>query len=449
MPFSEAPPLTNRVVVLLMLAVFALCLCADRLQCQNNGWQSVCIGKPAYRCSSEWCRSYVRTQKSLSFSSSCAGKGDAVVLIAVVEVGPSAVSQRGINISEYMVEELRRQMETGHFQHAVRQSVAGHHLILGDDGNDTRTSLTKMFRAKEELRVIVDIPRRRTRYMAVSDAVPLPMVDGLGDYHYVTWEEAVNVALPVSKVDDASQLPRYFPNLYAKLASLSNGRAASLAPSASKECDALVVVVCTVLHPLASVRSVWQTPWNTEKGLSMGHDYVRGAVTRYLMTCRKALRYVHEVQYFQVDSRLPALAFAAVARKGRHEEPIGNSAAEVSARMVAKLADASLVEAFCTAVNVTAPSSSPPHLCRQACQIYTRIGSDLVSGDQSLLDSSAWGRGISSPVRHNCYYEVLAAQGKGSASGTFSTHTLSRVFDDCLRLSPDGARDYANCLLRG
>ncbi|KAG5476619.1 hypothetical protein CUR178_03791 [Leishmania enriettii] len=448
MTVQEAPHLTSRGVVLLMLAVFVLCLCADRLQCQNNGWQSMCIGKLAYKCSCERCRSSVSTPTSLSLSSSCAGKGDAVVLIAMVEVGPSLVSRRGKNMSEYMADELRRQMDAGDFQRAVLQSVIGHHDILGDEESDARTSLTEMFPAKEALRAILDVPRKQTRYMVVSDAVPLPIVDGLGDYDYFTWEEAVDAALPVSKTDDASQLQRYFPNLYAKLASLGNERAAGAASSSSKGCDALVVVVCTVAHPLASVRSVWQTSWNAGKQLSIGHDYVRGAVTRYLMTCKKLLRYVHGVYYLQYEPRMPALAFTVGARGGQPKEPFRNSGAAVRAAIVPKLDNASFAKAFCSAAGATASSASP-QLCEPACEIYGRIERDLVSVDHSLLDGFVRGMGIRSSARHNCFHEVLSLQAEGPTNGTFSADTLSRVFDDCLRLSPDGARAYAACLLRG
>lgn len=450
MMVNEAPYLTNRMVLLLMWAVFVLCLCADRLQCQNNGWRSMCIGRLAYRCSSEWCRSSVITPTSVSLASSCAGKGNAVVLIALVEVGPSVVSRRGESIIKYMADELRRQIDAGEFQRAVRLTFAAPHLVPDNTGDDARTSLTELFREKASLRAIFDVPRNQTRYVVVNDVVPLPAVDGLGGFNYTTWEEAVDAALPVSKVDDASQLPRYFPNLYAKVAVLSNERAARAAPPSSKQCDALIVVVCTIVHPLASVRSVWQTPRNAGAQLSLGHDYVRGAVTRYVMTCRKFLRNVHGVYYLQYESRLPAWTFTAEMLGGAGEEPSMIAAINATAEGVPALSNtSSLAAAFCTPANATAPSALLQP-CERACQIYGRIASDLVASDRSISSRpfEKHPQFSSFSATYNCYYEVLSAQGAAAINGTFDAKTVSRLFDDCLHLSPVGGRAYARCLLR-
>ncbi|CAG9576320.1 hypothetical_protein [Leishmania major strain Friedlin] len=450
MMVNEAPYLTNRVVALLMLTVFVLCLCADRLQCQNNGWRSMCIGRLAYKCSSEWCRSSVITPTSVSLASWCVGKGNAVVLIALVEVGPSVVSRRGENISKYMADELRRQMDAGEFQRAVRLTLAAPRLAPDSAGDDARSSLTELFREKASLRAIFDIPRNQTRYMVVNDVVPLPAVDRLGDFSYTTWEEAVDAALPVSKVDDASQLPHYFPNLYAKLAAFSNERAASAAPPSSKQCDVLVVVVCTIAHPLASVRGMWQTPRDAGAQLSLGHEYVRGAVTRYLMTCRKLLRNVNGVHYLQYESRLPAWAFTAEVLGGQREEPSIIAATNATAHWVRALGKtSSFAAAFCNPANATATSAPLPP-CEQACRIYGRIASDLVAGDRSIARESfeTHHQFRSSSSTYNCYYEVLSAQGEAAINGTFDAKTVLRVFDDCLHLSPVGSRAYARCMLR-
>ncbi|CAJ04713.2 LOW QUALITY PROTEIN: conserved hypothetical protein [Leishmania major strain Friedlin] len=450
MMVNEAPYLTNRVVALLMLTVFVLCLCADRLQCQNNGWRSMCIGRLAYKCSSEWCRSSVITPTSVSLASWCVGKGNAVVLIALVEVGPSVVSRRGENISKYMADELRRQMDAGEFQRAVRLTLAAPRLAPDSAGDDARSSLTELFREKASLRAIFDIPRNQTRYMVVNDVVPLPAVDRLGDFSYTTWEEAVDAALPVSKVDDASQLPHYFPKLYAKLAAFSNERAASAAPPSSKQCDVLVVVVCTIAHPLASVRGMWQTPRDAGAQLSLGHEYVRGAVTRYLMTCRKLLRNVNGVHYLQYESRLPAWAFTAEVLGGQREEPSIIAATNATAHWVRALGKtSSFAAAFCNPANATATSAPLPP-CEQACRIYGRIASDLVAGDRSIARESfeTHHQFRSSSSTYNCYYEVLSAQGEAAINGTFDAKTVLRVFDDCLHLSPVGSRAYARCMLR-
>ncbi|CAJ1028137.1 hypothetical protein Q4I30_004753 [Leishmania utingensis] len=450
MAVKEAPYLTNCVVLLLMLAVFALCLCADRLQCQNNGWSSMCIGKLAYRCSSEPCRSYVSTPTRISRESSCVGKGDAVVLIALVEVGPSVVSERGKRISHYMADELRRQVDAGEFQRAVRQTLITRRFIPGNSEDDARRGLVELFREKEALQAILDISRNHTRYTVVNDAVPLPAVDGTDNFRYTTWSEAVNAALPVSKLDDASQLPRYFPNLFGKLVELGDERAASTASSSSKKCDALVVVVCTIAHPLASVRLVWQTPWNAGTELSMGHEYVRGAVTRYLMTCRQSLRYVNEVYYFQYVSRLPALAFTAGALNDRREEPFIAAPNATAGRVPAPNNSFSFAAEFCNAVNATAPSM-PLRPCGQTCEIYSRIEPDLISGDYNLFRASLrkYSSFTSTSSTYNCYYEVLSTLGGTAIKGTFDTKMVSRVFDDCLHFSPEGGRAYAKCLLRG
>ncbi|GET89406.1 hypothetical protein, conserved [Leishmania tarentolae] len=450
MAINETPHLTNRVVALLMVAVFILCLCADRLQCQNNRWRSMCIGRLAYECSSEWCRSLVVTPTSISWEKSCVGKGDAVVLIALVEVGPSVVSRRGSNISGYMADELRQQIDTGKFQRAVQQTLAAPDVVSDSTGHDARTSLTQLFREKVSFRAIFGIPRNRTRYMVVNDVVPLPEVDALRSLKYTTWEEAVDAALPVSKVDDASQLPRYFPNLYDKLMRLSNERTASTAPSSWKKCDALIVVVCTIAHPLASVRSVWQTPQKAATQLSVGHEYVRGAVTRYLMTCRKSLRYVHEVYYLQYESRLPAWAFTAGVVGDQPDGPLVITATNATAgRAPAPNNISSLAAALCAPANASTPPASLP-ACEQTCQMYGDIAADLISSDRSIFQK-AFEKHLqlsSSFPAYNCYYEVLAEQGEAPINGTFDTNVVARVFDDCLHLSPAGGRAYARCLLR-
>ncbi|KAK7201170.1 hypothetical protein NESM_000178200 [Novymonas esmeraldas] len=449
MAVNEAPRLTTRVVVLLMVAVFLLCLLADRLQCSNNGWQEMCIGRAPYKCDSTWCYSSVNTPSDM-WRWSCGFKGEAVVVFAFVEVGPSLVSARGRNLSDYMAEELRDHIRSGNFAQQVKSAYTSKETAPRQDfDSDGKNSFFYMLLRARALHQLISAPRKVMRYVVVNDVVALPAVREVDNYTYDTWSDAINDVLPVSARENALQLSRYFPNLYRELETVNNQRAVTPGSPASKRCDTVIVVVTTLTHPLADVRGVWQTPWHASSDLLQGHWLVRGAVTRYLSTCRRMLKHVHDVSYIGLQSRLPAWTFTLRKDSSTLADPALLLRVATAAVPVTQSTDASLpTSTLCTA---SSAASTPTSLqaCTRACHLYGKIARDLAVIDGQSYERDYWSMDRETWAEHdrNCFFDALYRNTTTHTNGTFGIDVASRVFDDCFHLSPDGGRAYARCML--
>lgn len=443
MAVNEAPRLTPRVVALLMVGVFVVCLCADRMQCVNNGRQSMCIGKTPYSCDYEYCRESVSTPTTVSSSTSCMGKGDAVVIVALVEVGPSVTSPRSASITSHMADELRKRVNSGAFLSDARKAVG---RASGDLPDTTAAALPiEVLVSDYAARWLIRVPRARTRVVVTHDAVPLlPVDNATAGFAYTSWEEAVNTALPVSRRSKAAQLPQYFPGLYAALQNVSEERAASTASAAVRACDSVVLLVGILVHATAAVQTVWQTPWNANEDLRSGASHVTGAVTRYLMTSRGALKYVQRVQYYQYSIGLPEWRFECRNPAPTSREP-GVVVPAAAAAAASENGTATGASEVCAPQNATFSSAT----CQSVCAVHDAHRETIAVVNAARPRRWVAGLRFGRPAYQstNCYQAALSSLAPSGRSCAFEAETVKRVLDDCLHLSPEGARAAARCLL--
>ena len=448
MAVDEAPWLTTRVVAFLMVVVFFLCLAADQFQCSKNGRQYFCSGKAPYYCDWAYCREGLSKKPHFCRTETCMYKGTAEVIFAFVEVGPSLVSEHGKTVSAYMAEELRTQIDSGSFPSVVSDDErTNHNNIMKQPSTLVVDEFYKLSNSLWRLR---RIPPYVTRYFVANDVVPLPLYQHRSPYHYLTWDEAVAAVLPTSKVDNATQLKAYFPNLHANLSAAVARRRANAANSTAA-CDSVSLVVYTFLSPLASVRTAWDFHDSSMYHIDTAYSLVAGAVTRYITTNRRIWKHLDEVIYAHLYVSLPSRQFKAVSnRVFAHETELAPEKLPLTANdavaMAAKDLSASL--AFCNATT----NASRATECLQRCEHFLAFSSTAARVDPILSENSQryyyYGIGAYSPLYRNCYFYIL---GNGSApfdNGTFGVREEARLFDDCLHLSPAGGKALASCLLQ-
>lgn len=445
MTVNEAPRLTTRVVALLMLVVFLMCLAADQLQCTKNGRQYYCSGRTPYHCTTSYCREKVTTSVSTSMSESCRFAGTAEVVLAVVEVGPSLVSSRGKRVSAYMAEELTNlTRQKGFPTPAETNEEAG-------ECNPWSYPLCRAHLVKEYYKLSRTlnasqnrVPRNVTLHTVTTDAIDLPLHQHGRDFSYVSWSDAVEAVLPTSKVENSTQLAAYFPNLYNALDAAVQRRKAS---TANSRCDTTHVVVYIVASPLASVRALWQRPKAAREEISEGYSMISGAVTRYLTTNRRIMKYLNDVRYAFLYVPPPARQFRA--RYGALHMRSGTYNFTDTSVLTAAVTNSTAALAFCGAGGNTDWAKQ----CRQGCQSYPELSAVSAAVD-GFIETSGWGGGgvisasmAASSVYANCYFNILSGGVPVPENVTFDPSVEAKFFDDCSHLSPAGGRALASCLL--
>jgi hypothetical protein len=447
MAVNEAPRLTTRVVLLLMIAVFFLCIVADQFQCSKNGRQHFCTGRPPYRCENNFCRETVSGLTDGRYRVSCKFHGTSEVILAFVEVGPSLVSERGANISDYMVAEVRDLINTSGFPRVTNTSKNRR------TSHDTFYALDDYNRLSESLQGLKAMPPDTTQLTVVNDVIPLPLYQHGEPQRYLNFDEAIDAVLPISKLDNATQLQRHFPRLYHALDAAVRRRKKNTAESA--KCDSIHVVVYILVSPLASVRDVWGSNQGFRAIISRGNALVAGAVTRYISTNERLLKFLNDVQFAYLHLPMPSRQFSPSSlskklyveeedfRRGALQDPN-----DVAHAVQVPVTDVHASVAFCNASHNESRASA----CLQACGRYDKFSSLVANIEADRFDARHYGvfetTCASSAVHHNCYFEILQSTSSLQENGTFSLLAESEMFDDCLHLSPAGGRAFASCLLR-
>ncbi|KPI85047.1 hypothetical protein ABL78_5885 [Leptomonas seymouri] len=453
MIINEAPWMTRRVVVLLMAGVFALCLIADQLQCSKNGRQTYCTGSTPYHCNHACCRERVSVPTAVSQNPSCRFRGTAEVLLSIVEVGPSLVSERGRAVSAYMAEELRERINATSFTPTFANQTVN--IDFRYDRYQDFYAVDEYYKLSRTLQTIRKIPRNTTRYTVANDVIRLRMYEGGRPSQYRNWVEAVEAELPTSRLNNPKQLQVYFPNLYHMLDAAVTRRKKNTAANA--KCDAIVLVVYTMLSPLASVRAVWETPEPSLTSVGVGYNWVAGAVTRYISTNKRLLRYVNEVRHVYLYVPPPSRQFKLYAPSKRipnNFESAPSSAGKLTlttenavTKAVSDMRDSL---AFCRASTDALRTTG----CLLGCRDYNVFSSLAATLEMSLAAAIRGQNGTysaddaASAVYRNCYFEVLSGGRPPLGDGTFGIDAEANLFDDCFHLSPAGGKAFASCLLK-
>ncbi|KPA86756.1 hypothetical protein ABB37_00831 [Leptomonas pyrrhocoris] len=456
MSVNEAPRLTMRVVVLFMMVVFFFCLLADQLQCSKNGRQRFCTGRAPYHCRYDHCREEIVLPFSASRDSTCMFKGTTEILLALIEVGPSLVSERGSTISAYMAEELRGRINASSFPRPVKNGNAGRKAR--SYWNSIYVSpVDEYYRLSRKLEETWRTPGYATRFTVSNDVIPLPLYQHGSPLAYTLWTDAVEAVLPTSSRDDPTQLKRHFPNLYVAFDAAVARRKRSTTENAA--CDSINIIVYILVSPLASVREVWELPESAKQAFSEAYRCVAGAVTRYLSTNKRLFKYLSGVKYVYFFVPPPSRQFIqGVLPKETKFSP--TDAVGVSSEapkqlltadnaLVMAVADVPASLAFCNASTSAAHTTQ----CTQGCRNYDVLNSRAAAVSASFSDtirettetySSFY---AASSLYHNCYFDVLSGGEPPMGNGTFGAGAEAIMFDDCLHLSPDGGKAFATCLL--
>lgn len=434
MAVDEAPWLTRKMVLLFMAAVFFFCYVADRQQCEHNGRTTLCIGEPTYRCLFSFCDDAVPLVTPPSLSADCRGVGETLLLVDVVEVGPSLTATGVPRLSTTMAGLLERELKD-----AQPASL-----------NESLTRLPSLLKVLERPSSIFSAnftPRNTTRVVVVNDVVDLAEPDGNAkatSSGTSSWRSQVEKRLPIFYRKDPLALVERFPQLREALESHVKRRGVvgeKAGTIGSINCNMLQIVFYLVVAPGVNLTWTERDANGGSTPLFNGHVRVQQAISHYLSNSYRYLRYVSGVSFIVLPVSYPAHQFAAAGPPEIQQTLELSTAIAISAEMNLSLASQTASTICHSGVEQNREQ------CILSCSTHEAQSAMAHHSSNTLYEKFSYKSLTSNTLSvayANCYYAILTGK---ETSENETTSGVSDLFADCTHLTSTGAERFSKCLL--